>query len=65
MARFVGHALGRTPAETLQQASGYLSEKEMPKANVPARGKRFSPRQAAKVEPDALRQEPAADEAQD
>ena len=39
MARFIGNATGRTLAETIEKATGHLSDKEMPKAMVwPTRG---------------------------
>jgi hypothetical protein len=68
MARFLGNATGRTLAETIEKATGHLSDKEMPKATVITRGKRFSPRPAAKTpedEPAAAKAEPTLDDAQD
>jgi hypothetical protein len=50
MARFVGNATGRTLAETIEKATGHLSDKDMPKAMVIERGKRFSPRPSVKPE---------------
>jgi hypothetical protein len=65
LARFVGNAIGRTLAETVERASGYLSDKDMPKANVITRGRRFSPRPAPKTasETEALKAEPEAHDA--
>jgi hypothetical protein len=65
LARFVGHAVGRTLAETVERATGYLSGKEMPKANVVTRGRRFSARPAPKTasETEALKAEPEAHDA--
>jgi hypothetical protein len=67
MARFIGNATGRTLAETIEKATGHLSDKEMPKAMVITRGKRFSPRPSPKAEAEetAPKDEPAADDAQD
>ncbi|NNM71524.1 hypothetical protein [Enterovirga aerilata] len=67
MARFIGNATGRTLAETVEKAAGHLAEKEMPKATLVQRGKRFSPRPPARneAEPAAQRTEPAAEDAQD
>ena len=68
MARFIGNATGRTLAETIEKASGHLSDKDMPKAMVVTRGKRFSPRPPAKTaaEPTSDKDEPAAaDDTQD
>jgi hypothetical protein len=67
MARYLGNATGRTLAETIEKATGHLSDKEMPKAMVVTRGKRFSPRPPAKTgdEPEPAKAEPALDDAQD
>ena len=67
MARFLGNATGRTLAETVKTGTRHLSDKEMPKALVTTRGKRFSPRPAAKPEsqPEETESQPAGDEAQD
>jgi hypothetical protein len=67
MARFICNPTGRTHAETIEKATGHLSDKEMPKAMVITRGKRFSPRPAPKAETEetATKDEPAADDAQD
>ena len=67
MARFLGNATGRTLAETVKTGTRHLSDKEMPKALVTTRGKRFSPRPAVKPEaqPADAEAPPAADDAQD
>ena len=67
MARFIGNATGRTLAETLERANEHLSDKELPKAMVIQRGKRFSPRPApdARTKPEPTRDEPPSDTEQD
>jgi hypothetical protein len=70
MARFIGNATSRTLAETVEKASGHLSDKEMPKATTVVRGNRFSRRTARKDEPEGgeaseANAQPASDEAQD
>jgi hypothetical protein len=54
MARFIGNATGRTLAETVEKATGHLSDKEMPKAMEITRGKRFTPRPQPKAEPEPV-----------
>jgi hypothetical protein len=64
MARFIGNATGRTIAETVEKATGHLSDKEMPKATVIQRGKRFSPRPSPKADTTA-KPEPEPGDTQD
>jgi hypothetical protein len=66
MARFLGNATGRTLAETVKTGTRHLSDKEMPKALVTTRGKRFSPRPPGKPDSQPVAAEaPPADDAQD
>lgn len=47
-----GSSKGRTPAETIEKATGYLSDKEMPRATVMAPGRRYTARPPAKPQAD-------------
>jgi hypothetical protein len=65
MARFIGNATSRTLAETVEKASGHLSDKEMPKATTIVRGNRFSRRSPRKEEAEAETSDGAAQPAPD